>query len=82
MFTRGCSLDLQIDMKSFEIQILDSKLTIEPLESGVYRVTEGGNKLGVIYAEADGDQVVWETQDKLEPDFVQQIGELITEHNM
>lgn len=43
---------------------------------------EAENKLGVIYAEAEGDQVVWATQDELDHDFIQQIGELITEHNM
>ncbi|MBB6271887.1 hypothetical protein HDF26_002344 [Pedobacter cryoconitis] len=69
-------------MEPFDIQLLESHLRIEPLDNGLYRVMEEGNKLGVIYAEANGDQVVWDTQDELEKDFVQQIGELITEHNM
>jgi hypothetical protein len=69
-------------MESFEIQLLEDHFRVEPLENGLYRIMEGENKLGVIYAEADGDQVVWETQDELNYDFVQQIGELITEHNM
>ena len=69
-------------MEPFEIQLVEDHFTIEPLENGLYRIMEGENKLGVIYAEADGDQVVWETQDELDKDFVQQIGELITEHNM
>lgn len=69
-------------MESFEIQLLEDRFKIEPLENGLYRIMEGENKMGVIYAEADGDQVKWATQDELETDFVQQVGELITEHNM
>jgi len=69
-------------MKSFDIQLLESHLTIEPQDNGTYRVMEGENKLGVIYPEPTGDQVVWATQDEMEFDFVQQIGELISEHNM
>ena len=69
-------------MKSFDIQLLESHLTIEPQDNGTYRVMEGEDKLGVIYPEPTGDQVIWATQDDLEFDFVQQIGELITEHNM
>jgi hypothetical protein len=69
-------------MESFEIQLLADRFTIEPLENGLYRIMEGENKIGVIFPEPDGDQVTWTTQDELEQGFVQQIGELITEHNM
>lgn len=69
-------------MESFEIQLLQDRFTIEPQENGLYRIMEGENKLGVIYVEAEGDQVKWVSQDELEDGFVQQIGELITEHNM
>ena len=69
-------------MESFEIQLLQDHFTIEPQENGLYRILEGNNKIGVIYTEADGDQVKWGTQDDLEDGFVQQIGELIAEHNM
>lgn len=69
-------------MEPFQIQLLEDQFTVEPLENGLYRILEGENKLGVIYAEAEGDQVVWSTQDELDHDFVQQMGELITEHNM
>lgn len=69
-------------MESFDIQLLESHLRIEPQENGTYRVMEGEEKLGVIYPEPTGDQVIWNTQDELNFDFVQQIGELITEHNM
>ena len=69
-------------MESFEIQLLEDRFKIEPLENGLYRILQGENKLGVIFPEPDGDQVKWTTQDELEDGFVQQIGELITEHNM
>ena len=69
-------------MEPFAIQLVEDQFRIEPLENGLYRIMEGDNKLGVIYAEAEGDQVVWATQDELDHDFMQQIGELITEHNM
>jgi len=69
-------------MQSFDIQLVESKLTIEPQDNGTYRVMEGEEKIGVIYPEPTGDQVIWNTQDEPDFDFVQQIGELITEHNM
>ena len=69
-------------MQSFEVQLLENRYTIEPQENGIYRILEGENRIGAIYAEAEGDQVRWFTQDELEEGFVQQIGELITEHNM
>jgi len=69
-------------MEAFEIQLLEDTFTIEPLDNGLYRILEGENKVGVIYADADGDQVIWATQDELDNGFVQQVGELITEHNM
>jgi hypothetical protein len=69
-------------MESFEIQLLKDSFRIEPLENGLYRIMEGENKIGVIFPEPDGYEVKWATQDKLEDGFVQQVGELITEHNM
>ena len=69
-------------MESFEIQLLKDRFKIEPLENGLYRIMEGDNKIGVIFPEPDGNQVKWNTQDDLKSDFVQQIGELITEHNI
>lgn len=69
-------------MEPFEIELVEDQFRIEPLENGLYRIMEGEDKIGVIYAEAEGDQVLWATQDKLDHDFIQQIGELITEHNM
>ncbi|WP_442591374.1 hypothetical protein ACSBL2_09110 [Pedobacter sp. AW31-3R] len=69
-------------MESFEIQLLEDRFRVEPQDNGVYRILEGENKIGVIYAEAEGDQVRWFSQDELDEGFVQQLGELITEHNL
>ena len=68
-------------MQSFDIQLSKKQLTIEPQDNGTYRILEGEEKLGVIYPEPTGNQVIWNTQDELEFDYIQQIGELITEHN-
>ena len=70
-------------MESFEIQLLEDRFKIEPLENGLYRIMEGDHKLGVIFQEAEGNQlkwVKWATESELDDDFIQQIGELITEH--
>lgn len=69
-------------MQSFEINLPESSLRIEPQENGTYRIMESEEKLGVIYPEPMGDQVIWNSMDKMDFDFVQQIGELISEHNM
>lgn len=67
---------------NFDIQLLESHLTIEPQDNGTYRVMEGENKLGVIFPEPLGDQDIRNTQHDMNFDFIQQIGELITDHNM
>lgn len=71
-----------MDMESFNIELPGSKLTVEPLKGGSYRIMEGSRKLCVVYAEEKNGEVLWFTEDNLNIDFVQQIGELITEHNL
>ena len=68
-------------MELFEIQLLEDRFQIEPLENGLYRIMQGENKVGVIFPEPDDDRVKWVTQDELSEEFVQQVGELITAHN-
>ena len=68
-------------MTSFNIKISNKELTIEPQENGTYRILENETKIGVIYPEPKGNQVIWNTQDELESDYIQEIGELITQHN-
>ena len=68
-------------MQSFDIQLLEKSLTIEPQENGTYRIMDGIEKIGVIYPEPEEDHMVWCTLDELEHDYIQQVGKLITEHN-
>ena len=53
-------------MESFEIQLLEDRFKIEPLENGLYRIMEEEDKVGVIFPKPDGDAVKWATQDELE----------------
>ena len=72
-------------MESFEIQLLEDRFRIEPLEDGLYRIMEGDTRLGVIFLESKDGQdkwVKWATESDLDEGLIQQIGELITEHNM
>ena len=68
-------------MESFDLQLLEKRITIEPQDNGTYRIMDGLNKLGVIYPEPSDEAVVWSTQDELDADFVQQVGKMITDHN-
>lgn len=67
-------------METFEIQLVNDKFIIEPQENGTYRIMDGEQKLGVIYPGASEAGVIWQTMDELTPDFVQQLGELISKH--
>lgn len=69
-------------MENFSIQLLDQTYQIEPQENGTFRIFEGEEKIGFIYPEVEEDGTVWKTMDELEDDFVAQIGELVSEHNM
>ncbi|WP_162618706.1 hypothetical protein [Pedobacter yulinensis] len=70
------------DTEPFEIQVVEDKIRVEPQNNGTYRIFLHGEKIAVIYPQSSGDQVVWETLDSIEDGFLQQIGELITEHHM
>lgn len=69
-------------MENFSVQLLDKSYQVEPQENGTFRVMDGEEKIGVIYPEVNEDGTAWKTMDDLDPDFVDQIGELVSEHNM
>jgi len=69
-------------MENFEIQLLEKRYGIEPQENGTFRIMDAGEKIGVIYPEPGDLAIEWRTMDELEPDFVAQLGELISEHNI
>jgi hypothetical protein len=69
-------------MEKFNIQLVEQTFLIEPQENGTFRIFDGEEKIGVIYPEVEEDGTVWKTMDNLDNDFVQQLGELVSEHNM
>ncbi|RZJ80591.1 MAG: hypothetical protein EOO47_07065 [Flavobacterium sp.] len=69
-------------MEKFSIQLVEQTFLIEPQENGTFRIFDGEEKIGVIYPEVEEDGTVWKTMDNLDNDFVQQLGELVSEHNM
>ena len=69
-------------MEKFSIQLLEQTFLIEPQENGTFRIFDGEEKIGVIYPEVEEEGTVWKTMDDLDADFVQQLGELVSEHNM
>lgn len=69
-------------MEKFNIQLVEQTFLIEPQENGTFRIFDGEEKIGVIYPEVEEDGIIWKTMDNLDNDFVQQLGELVSEHNM
>lgn len=69
-------------MENFEIQLLDKTYSILPQENGTFRVMEGAQKIGVVYPEPGELAIEWKSMDELESGFVEQLGELISEHQM
>ncbi|UKT65614.1 PRC-barrel domain-containing protein [Pedobacter mucosus] len=67
--------------EQFNITTEEGTFTIEPQDNGTYRILEGENKIGVIYAEPAEEGVRWQTMDQLNDQFVSKIGDGITEHN-
>ncbi len=68
-------------MENFEVQFLGKQYSVEPQDNGTFRIMDAGEKIGVIYPEPGDLAIEWRTMDELEPDFVAQLGELISEHN-
>jgi len=69
-------------MEAFEVQLLDKTYGIEPQENGTFRVMDGEEKIGVVYPEPGDLAIEWKSMDDLENEFVEQLGELISEHTM
>jgi hypothetical protein len=69
-------------METFEIQLLEKRYLVAPQDNGTFRIMDGEEKLGVIYPEPGENGTEWKTLDELDVDFVSQLGELITEHNL
>jgi len=68
-------------MENFNITVNNQNFIVEPQENGTYRIMNGEEKTGVIYAEQSDEGTQWKTLDDLEDQFVSQAGKLITQHN-
>ncbi|MFC4210167.1 hypothetical protein ACFOWA_03170 [Pedobacter lithocola] len=68
-------------MESFNITVNNTEYLIEPQDNGTYRIMDGEEKIGVIYAEPVDEGSEWRTLDDLDSEFVSAIGELIKSHN-
>ncbi|QNN43714.1 hypothetical protein [Pedobacter roseus] len=68
-------------MENFNITVNSQDFTVEPQENGTYRIMNGEEKTGVIYAEPSDEGTQWRTLDGLEDSFVAEVGKLITRHN-
>jgi len=55
--------------------------TISPQENGTYRIFQGENKIGVIYAEPGHEGTKWRTMDHLDENLVSSLGQSIAAHN-
>ncbi|RNL54591.1 hypothetical protein [Pedobacter jejuensis] len=68
-------------MENFNITVNNINYLIEPQDNGTYRVMDGEEKIGVIYAESVDEKKEWRTLDELESEFVSAAGEQIAIHN-
>jgi hypothetical protein len=72
--------NIHLPMQTFNIQLQDKNYGVEPQENGTYRILDGEEKIGVVYPEPGTLGVEWKTMDELEPGFVAQLGDLISEN--
>jgi len=68
-------------MENFNIKVNSQDFIVEPQDNGTYRIMDGEEKTGVIYAEPSNDGPQWRTLDDLEDSFVAEAGKMITRHN-
>ncbi|MFC3560291.1 PRC-barrel domain-containing protein [Pedobacter jamesrossensis] len=66
---------------TFTVNTTHGVFTVALQENGTYRISEGENKIGVIYAEPGHDGTKWRTMDHLDAHFVISLGDAITAHN-
>jgi len=69
-------------MEQFEVQLFGATYTIMPQDNRTFLVMEGQQELGTIYPEAGTLGIEWKANDGLEEGFAEQLGELITEHEL
>nr|WP_199156753.1 PRC-barrel domain-containing protein [Pedobacter sp. ASV2] len=67
--------------EQFRVQIQEGIFVVEPQENGTYRILDGENKIGVIYAESSSLGIQWRTMDNLHDNFIINLGQAISAHN-
>lgn len=67
--------------ENFSLDLEGRTFTIAPQENGTYRIFNGEEKIGVIYAEPGETGTVWRTMDKLDDHFVVAVGGAIASHH-
>ncbi|MCZ4224810.1 PRC-barrel domain-containing protein [Pedobacter rhodius] len=70
-----------VKFEQFNVDTEAGIFTVEPQENGTYRILDGENKIGVIYAEACSEGTEWRTMDKLDDRLIIDLGQAITVHN-
>lgn len=65
----------------FTVTAAQGIYTISPQDNGTYRIFEGENKIGVIYAEPGHEGTKWRTMDHLDENLVVSLGHSIAAHN-
>lgn len=68
-------------MEKFELNLDGLNYHVEPQDNGTYRIMNGEEKVGVIYAEPGDAGTEWKTLDELDTELVTNLGKAITSHN-
>ena len=68
-------------MEKFELNLNGLNHDVLPQDNGTYRIMNGEEKIGVIYAEPGDEGPQWKTLDDLDTDLVNDLGKAITDHN-
>ncbi len=71
-------------MEQFTVRLLDKELIVDPCEDGSgFDIFFGYEHKGKIYAKPDKEHgVVWASDDDIDPELVEMIGELIQQAEM
>lgn len=70
-------------MDTFDINLLNQTLTIQPDEDGSFTVYEGSKFIAKLIPELNDYGINdWSSSDQIPKDYAQQIGELIEEYLM
>ena len=55
-------------------------LTVYPLEDGTYKVYKQSRKIAHLFAALEDDQIVWDSDDWIDADYITEMGKKIEEY--